>query len=214
MESMLGRRRRSKKEISVLHWFFRNNCVSPSSSRTFRTQSYWSFITGQCDYSEQLLPVHVWCPMCNQFTLLHQFGIDIWRSKFEQQTDSILPALWILWTRITRILIRSTWVYRVMHNTFIKHGRDIRTQYIWSTSILLWRKDWSSIRLDRTQSFFMTHFQLIVFRKLLGWKMEKSFTKKFSCHLDFLQRSLETWLDKRIGFRTCSTTRRTSWATF
>ena len=37
VESMLGRRRR----------FFRNNCVFPSSSRSFRTQSYWSFITGQ-----------------------------------------------------------------------------------------------------------------------------------------------------------------------
>ena len=26
--------------------------------------------------------------MCNQFTFHHQFGIDTWRSKFEQQTDS------------------------------------------------------------------------------------------------------------------------------
>ena len=30
--------------------------------------------------------------MCNQFTFHHQFGIDTWRSKFEQQTDSILSA--------------------------------------------------------------------------------------------------------------------------
>ena len=30
--------------------------------------------------------------MCSQFTLHHQFGIDTWRSKFEQQTDSILSA--------------------------------------------------------------------------------------------------------------------------
>ena len=28
--------------------------------------------------------------MCNQFTFHHQFGIDTWRAKFEQQTDSIL----------------------------------------------------------------------------------------------------------------------------
>ena len=27
--------------------------------------------------------------MCNQLTFHHQFGIDTWRSKFEQQTDSI-----------------------------------------------------------------------------------------------------------------------------
>ena len=55
-----------------------------------------------------------------------------------------------------------------MHNTCIKHGRNIRTRYIGSTSILLWRKDWSSIKHDRALSFFMKHSQLIVFRKLLG----------------------------------------------
>ena len=41
-----------------------------------------------------------------------------------------------------------------MHNTCIIHERDIKTQYIGSTSILLLRKDWNSIRLDRMQSFF------------------------------------------------------------
>ena len=30
--------------------------------------------------------------MCNQFAFHHQFGIDTWRWKFEQQTDSILSA--------------------------------------------------------------------------------------------------------------------------
>ena len=30
--------------------------------------------------------------MCNQFTFHHPFGIDTWRSKFEQQTDSIGSA--------------------------------------------------------------------------------------------------------------------------
>ena len=30
--------------------------------------------------------------MCNQFTFHHQFRIDTGRTKFEQQTDSILPA--------------------------------------------------------------------------------------------------------------------------
>ena len=47
----------------------------------------------------------------------------------------------------------------------------------------------SSIRLDRTRSFFTRHFQLIVFRKLLGWKLEKLYTRKYICHLGLLQRS-------------------------
>ena len=91
MESMFGSRRRSKKEIPVLYWWFRNNFLSPSSSRTFRMQSYWYF-AGQCCYSEQLLPVNLSCRMCNQFTFHHQFGIDTWRSEFKQETDSILSA--------------------------------------------------------------------------------------------------------------------------
>ena len=34
------------------------------------------------------------------------------------------------------------------------------------------------------QSSFQKHFQLIVFRKLLGWKLEKSYTKKYTCHFE------------------------------
>ena len=79
---------------------------------------------------------------------------------------------------------------RVMHKTCIKHGRDIRTKCMGSTSILLLRKDWSSIRHDRTLSFLLKHSQLIVFPKLLGWKLEKSYTRKYLRHLDLLQRSL------------------------
>ena len=47
-----------------------------------------------------------------------------------------------------------------------------------STSILLLRKGWHSIRLDRMQSSFKKHFQLIVFQNLLGWKLEKSKNEK------------------------------------
>ena len=70
-----------------------------------------------------------------------------------------------------------------------KAWKDIKTQYIGSTSILLLRKDWHSIRLDRMQSSFKKHFQLIVLRKLLGWKLEKYYTKKYTCHLGLRQRS-------------------------
>ena len=95
-------------------------------------------------------------------------GLVPGRQHLNNRQTVILSACGIPWTKIIRILRRSTWMNRVMHNTCIKHGRDIRTQCIGSTSILLWGKDWSSIRLDRTRSFFTKHFQLIVFRKLLG----------------------------------------------
>ena len=98
-------------------------------------------------------------------------------------------CLWIPWTETIRILTRSTWKHRVLHSTCIKHGRSIRTRCIGSTLNLLKRMDWSSVRCDRTLSFFTKHSQLIVFRKLLGWKLEKSYTWKYMRHLGLLQRS-------------------------
>ena len=55
---------------------------------------------------------------------------------------------------------------RVVHNTSIKHGRNIKTRCIGLTSSLLKRKDLSSIKHDRTQSSFTTRFQHIVSRTL------------------------------------------------
>ena len=204
-----GIRRRKQEKISVLFWLFRNNSLSPSSSRTFRIQSYWSYSTGQCDNSEQLLPVHLSRRMCNQFAFHHQFGIETWRSKFWQNTDRDLSACGSYGQRPQGSCYdRLEWT-APSTTTCRKHGRDIRTRYIGSTSILLCRKDWCSIRLDRTPSSFTKHSQLIVFRKLLGWKLEKSYTKKvYMSPRPPPKISLKHDWKKRIGFRSCSTSRK------
>ena len=64
--------------------------LSPSSSRSFRTQSHCCFITGQCINSERFLRVRLSHRMCNQFTFHHEFRIDTGRTKFEQKTDGFL----------------------------------------------------------------------------------------------------------------------------
>ena len=69
--------------------------------------------------------------MCNQFTFHHQFRIDARRSKFEQTTDSILSAFGSFGQRTTRILTRSTWKHRVLHNTCIKHGKRHHNTVCW-----------------------------------------------------------------------------------
>ena len=212
MEEKHGRRRKQEK-IPVLNWFIRSHLAPVSSSGSFRTQSHWSHFTGQCCYSGQILPIHLSCRMCNQFTFHHQFGIDTWRSKFEQQTDSILSACGSHGQETIRILIRSTWEHRVLHNTCIKKAWKKHQNTVYCVDIkLAQKKDWSSIRRDRTLSFFTKHSQLLVSRKLLRWKLEKSYTRKYMRHLGLLQDLFETWLDERIGFRSCSTTRWTSCA--
>ena len=52
------------------------------SSRSFRTQSHWSFTAGQFVNAEQFLQIHFSRIMCDQCTFHYQFGIDIGRSKF------------------------------------------------------------------------------------------------------------------------------------
>ena len=65
--------------------------LPPSSSRSSRTQSHWSYTSGQRVDSEQFLRVHSSYWMCNQFSLYHKFRIDSGRTKFGQgKTDSIL----------------------------------------------------------------------------------------------------------------------------
>ena len=112
--------------------------------------------------------------------------------------------LWIPWIRITKIRMRLTWKHHVLHGASRKSGEDIKTRCTGSIYNLLNRKDWSSIKQDRTQSSITTHSQLIVSRKLLWWNLEKSFTRKNMRHLDLLQRFLlkiigwKNWIQKLL----------------
>ena len=90
-EEWNGRRRRQQEKISILYWSIRTrNSLLSSSPRSFRTQSHWSLITGQCVNFEQLLRVNLSHRMCNQFTFHHKFRIDTRRTNFEQKTAGIL----------------------------------------------------------------------------------------------------------------------------
>ena len=108
VEEHHGKRRRKQDKISLLYWFFMRNSLLPSSSRSFRTQSYWSFITGQCLDCWRFLQVHLSRWMCNQFTFHHQCRIGTGRSTFEQTTDSILSACGSHGQRTQR-----SWEYRL-----------------------------------------------------------------------------------------------------
>ena len=130
----------TRKETSIV-LIRQEQSYTASSSRSFRTQSHWSYFTWQYCHSERLLPVHFSCRMCNQFTFHHRFGIDTLWSKFWAKDRQFSFCLWIPWTRTIRILIRSTWEHRVMHITCIMAGRNTRIRCIGSISVLLWRKD-------------------------------------------------------------------------
>ena len=84
---------RNKKRIQYCTDSSGQQILSPSSSRSFRTQSHWSFTTRQCANSGHFLQVHLSYWMCNQFTLHQQFRNVTGRTKFGQgKTDSIVHA--------------------------------------------------------------------------------------------------------------------------
>ena len=96
VEEWNGRRRRQQEKISILYWFIRTrNSSSPSSPRSFRTQSHWSFITGQCVNSGQFLRVHWSRLMCNHFAFHHKFRIDTREHKIGAKGRRYSWRLWI-----------------------------------------------------------------------------------------------------------------------
>ena len=130
---------------------------------------------------------HVGCAI--NLHLIINSGLIPGGQNLSHQTDSILSVLWILWIKNTKILTRSTWEHRVLHSTCTKHGRNITIRCIGATSHLLKRKDWKfyQTRSNTVIILHEKHSQLVVFRKLFGWKLEKSFTRKYMRHLDFFQ---------------------------
>ena len=131
VEEQNGRRRRKQEKISILYWSIRTrNSLSPSSSRSFRTQSHWSFTTGQCVNYERFLRVHLSHRMCNQFNTPSQIQ-DWYREDkiWAKENRQYSLRLWIRWTRNTKIRMRLTWKHHVLHGTSTKTGEDIKTVY-------------------------------------------------------------------------------------
>ena len=94
VEEHHGRRRRRKENISVLYWFFRRNSLPPSSSRSFRTQSCWSIITGQCLDSGRFFfkdIYHVGCAI-NLHSIINSGLIPGGPNLSKRQTVFFLPV--------------------------------------------------------------------------------------------------------------------------
>ena len=71
---------------------------------------------------------HVGCAI-NLHSIINSGLIPGGQNLSNRQTVFFL--LWILWTRNTRILRRSTWEHRVLHNTCTKHGRKCQNTVYW-----------------------------------------------------------------------------------
>ena len=157
--------------------------------------------------SDQFLRVQLSHRMCNQLTLHHEFRIDTRRTNFEHKTDGILHVCRPNEQGTQRSgcnqpeCTASCLVQTKSMEETSKHG------------VLGWhqtgskRKDSSSIKHNRTQSSFTTHFQLFVSRRLSWWNLKKSYPRKYMRHLDLLQRfplttiGWKNWIQKLLEAR-------------
>ena len=153
------------RKIPVLYWSIRKrNSLSPSSSRSFRTQLILHYRT------MKLIP--------ERFSSSTRITSDVrsiynpsqiqdwyWEDNILALTDrrySLQP--WIPCTRIIKIQKSLIWPNHVLHRTS-KSGKCTKIRFSGSIFSLLNEKDWSSIKQDRTQSSSTVHSQLVVSRK-------------------------------------------------
>ena len=123
--------------------------------------------------------------------------------KFWAKDRRYSSRLWILWTKNSEILTRSTWKHRFLHGTSRKSGRNIKTRCNGSTSNLFKRKDLSSIKTRSNAIILYDTLPAYGIPKAIMMKTgeiicEKVFFTSMSFE-DFLLRQL----DERIGFRSC-----------
>ena len=104
------------------------------------------------------LQVHLSCRMCNQFTYHHQFGIDTWRSKFEQQIDRQCSfCLWIPWTKNHKdpdtIDLKTPRHAQYMHKAWKKHQNTenwVHINLAVKKGLKFYQTRWNAIILHET----------------------------------------------------------------
>ena len=179
-------RERKQENIPVLYCFVRSNIVLPSSSRSIQDAVSLIVICRTVLFS-RAASSSTFIMSDVQSICIPSSIRDCYLEVKNWATDSILSACGSHGQKPQGSCYDRTWINRVMQNTCIQHGRDIRTQYIGSTSILLWGKGWHSIRLDRTLPFFTKHAPVCCIPKVV--RMENGEVESFYCHLGLHQRS-------------------------
>ena len=121
-------------------------------------------------------------------------------------------CFWISWTKTIRILTRSTWKHRVLHNTCTKHVRNIKMQCIGSTSKLLKRKDFKFYQTRSNAIILYDTLPAYCIPKVVGMESGEHLRESIHVTSTSCKDLFETRPDVGIGCWSCSTTRwRSCW---
>ena len=117
----------ARKDFNILLTYQDKKFLSPSSSKSFRTQSHWSFSTGQMYWFRTILRQHLTHWMCNQITLHHKLRIDTGKQIWAKENRQYSLRLWIRWTRNTKIHVtidlEAPRLARYMHKAWKKQKK-------------------------------------------------------------------------------------------
>ena len=137
MEEQHGRRKTTKEKISVLIRLFKNNSVLQGhSGRSLIDPSLQDNVIIPDDFFKYIY--HVGCAI-NLHSIINSELIP--GGQILRKTGQYSFCLWILWTKNTRILTRSTWKHRVLHGTCTKHGRKHQSTVYWVDINLALKKE-------------------------------------------------------------------------
>ena len=171
-------RRRTQEKIPVLYWFIRNNSVPPSSPRSFRTQCHSFRTAGQClipnDFFESFITSDVqsiYTPSKNWAKDRRYFFTSVDPMNKEHKDPDVidLDAPRLAWYK------QKVWK---------KHQNTVYWVYI----KLAQKKGFQFFQTTSNVIIFCDTLSLLYPRRLSWWDLEKSCTRKYVRHLDFLQR--------------------------
>ena len=128
---------------------------------------------------------HVGCAI-NSHSIINS-GLIPGRSKFEQQTENILLACGS-YGQNKRILRRSTWKHRVLHNSCTNHGRNIKNTVYWVDINLALRKGCEVLSDTIERHHFSGNTPSLLYPESCSDGNWRSHKREYMRHFGLLQR--------------------------
>ena len=179
-KSMLGSRRRSKKEISVLHWWFRNNCF------------YLRALQGHSEAISLILHYnHIGCAF-NLHSIINNGLIPGGQSSSKRQTVFFL---------LVDLVDKSHKDPKVIDLNVPRRAQYLHNAWkIWVDIDLAIRKGLTFYQTRSNAIILQGILPAYCIRKVVRSKTGEVFMRKHTCHLDYHQRSRHVTIGQKVRF--------------
>ena len=200
------------KKISVLFCFLRNNSffitLQDHSESNLIDPTLQDNVLTPNNFFEYIF--HVGCAI-NFNSVINSGLIPGGQNLSNRQTKKFLPVdpMDEDHRNPNKIDLEARRLTQYTHKAWKKHQNAV----YWVDIHLPLEKDWSSFKNDRTLSFVTKHSSISYSRSCSDGKWRSHFREDVYVSPISSKNFLETWLDDKIVFRSCSTNRKRSYST-